>query len=54
MGAMSSKDKILFYAIQENNEMLVQDMLKKEPELANAPLMKGVTTPLCRATYNDH
>ena len=51
---MSSKDKVLFYAIQENNEMLVQEMLKKEPELANAPLMKGVTTPLCRATYNDH
>ena len=51
---MSSKDKVLFYAIQENNEMLVQEMLKKDPELANAPLMKGVTTPLCRATYNDH
>ena len=52
--AMSSKDKVLFYAIQENNEMLVQEMLKKDPELANAPLMKGSTTPLCRATYNNH
>ena len=51
---MSSKDKVLFYAIQENNEMLVQEMLKKEPELANAPLLKGATTPLCRATYNGH
>ena len=29
-------------------------MLKQNPELANAPLMKGSTTPLCRATYNDH
>ena len=34
--------------------MLVQQMLKETPELANAPLMKGATTPLCRATYNDH
>jgi len=54
MGAMSSKDKVLFYAIQENNEMLVQEMLKANPELANAPLLKGVTTPLCRAVYNNH
>ena len=52
--AMSSTDKVLFYAIQENNEMLVQEMLKKDPKLADAPLMKGATTPLCRATYNNH
>ena len=43
----------MFYAIQENNEILVQEMLKKDPKLANAPLMKGVTTPLCRATFNN-
>ena len=54
MGNMGSQDKVLFYAIQENNEMLVQEILKKQPELANAPLLKGVTTPLCRATYNNH
>jgi len=29
-------------------------MLRANPELANAPLMHGSTTPLCRATYNDH
>ena len=29
-------------------------MISKDPELANAPLLKGVTTPLCRATYLDH
>jgi len=54
MGTTSSQDKVLFYAIQENNEMLVQSMITKDPELANAPLLRGVTTPLCRATYLDH
>jgi len=29
-------------------------MLKETPELANMPLLKGVTTPLCRAVYSDH
>ena len=53
MGVLSSKDKVLFYAIQENDEMLVQEMLKKEPALANISMMHGTTTPLCRATYND-
>ena len=28
-------------------------MLTENPELANAPLLKGVTTPLCRAVYNN-
>lgn len=54
MGNLHSKDKVFFYAIQENNEILVQEMLRKEPALANMPLMHGATTPLCRATYNDY
>ena len=29
-------------------------MITQDPELANAPLLKGVTTPLCRATFLDH
>lgn len=53
MGNTSGKDKVLFYAIQENNEMLVLEMLKKDSSIANAPLLRGATTPLCRATYND-
>ena len=38
MGNTSGKDKVLFYAIQENNEMLVLEMLKKDSSIANAPL----------------
>ena len=54
MGALSSQEKILFYAINENNEMLVQQLLKQTPELANIPLLKGATNPICRATYLNH
>ena len=54
MGAISSREKVLLYAIQENNEMLVQQILKEDPNAANMPLLKGVTNPICRATYNNH
>ena len=53
-GLASSQDKVLFYAIQENNEMLVNQILKEHPEAANMPLLKGVTNPICRATYCNH
>ena len=29
-------------------------MLEKYPDLANATLLNGATTPLCRATYNGY
>lgn len=51
---MTSKEKVLFYAIAENNEILVDQILKANPEAANMSLMKGVTNPICRATYCDH
>ena len=53
MGLITSADKALFYAIQENDEMTVIKMLQQDPEIANRPLFKGSTTPLCRAVYND-
>ena len=34
--------------------MLVHRMLEEDPTLANCSLLKGATTPLCRAVYNDH
>ena len=54
MGNISARDKVFFYAIQENNEALVRQMLQKYPELANTGLLNGTTTPLCRATYNGY
>ena len=53
MGAGKSREKALFYAIEENNEMLVLQLLKADASLADAPLLKGRTTPLCRAVTNN-
>lgn len=54
MGSMTSREKVLFYAIAENNEMLVSQFLKENPDAANMPMLKGATNPICRATYCDH
>ena len=41
----------LLYAIVINREGAVVNILKKHPQMANAPLMGGVTNPICRASY---
>ena len=54
MGQVNSKDRKLFQAINDNNEMAIRQMLALDPDLAARSLLNGTTTPLCRAVFNDY
>ena len=53
-GSVSSKDRKLFQAINDNNIEQLQLMLAEDADLPKRPLMGGATTPLCRAVYTDN
>ena len=53
-GSVSSKDRKLFQAINDNNIEQLRLMLAEDADLSRRALMGGATTPLCRAVYTDH
>ena len=52
MGALKSRIQDQFLdSLIRNSDKEVYEMLKKYPQLANQPLHKATTNPICRASY---